>query len=152
MRAEEMLALGGRALVRRTRRRGIGLLALASAITAWWSWRGCELIEATAPTHPTDRVLPLPSSPRSREAEPAPVVLVKIRGDLVRHRAQVRIGSRTVTVGELREVLVPAGAVTLRWREHERAPWRSGGVWRLEPGTTVMAFVSADGPRLRTLP
>jgi hypothetical protein len=154
MRAAERLGLGfgGRAAARRSGRRGLGLLALASAISAWWSWRGVELIEATRPPHPTDRVLPLPSSPRPPTAVPAPMVLVRVRGDLVRHRAQVSIGSHTVTVGDLRELLVPAGHVSTQWREHERARWRAGGVWRLEPGTAVMAFLAEDGLRLRTLP
>jgi hypothetical protein len=155
MRAEARL-LGGRAPARRSGRSGLGLLALASAISAWWSWRGSELIEPTRlphwPEQPTDRVLPLPDLSRPQQSAPAPMVLVQIRGDLVRHRAQVRIGARTVTVGDLREVLVPAGRVTVRWREHERAPWRRGGEWRLEPGTAVMAFVAEDGLRLRMLP
>jgi hypothetical protein len=105
---------------------------------------------SAAPPHPTDRVLPLPS-PGPRAAPPAPKVLMRVRGVMGLDRAQVSVGSQTVTVGDLREVLVTAGRKPLRWRAHERDAWRPGGSWRFEPGTTVMAFVTAHGLELRTM-
>jgi hypothetical protein len=61
------------------------------------------------------------------------------------------VASQTVTVGELRRVLVPPGRKTLKWRAQERDTFKPGGSWRIEPGTTVMAFVTNNGLRLRTI-
>lgn len=104
------------------------------------------------PVHPTDRVLPVPPTPLSHDARSVPKVMMLVRGVMGLDGAQVRVGAQTVTVGELRQVLVTAGRKTLRWRAHERDAWRSGGAWRFEPGTTVVAFVTTRGLELRTLP
>lgn len=104
------------------------------------------------PTHPTDRVLPVPPTPPSHDGRPVPKVIMLVRGVMGLDGAQVKVGAQTVTVGELREVLVTAGLETLRWRAHERDAWRSGGSWRFQPGTTVVAFVTTRGLELRTLP
>jgi hypothetical protein len=106
---------------------------------------------SAAPSNPTDHVRPKDGE-RRRKGEPAPTVLVKIRGGLGLDRAQVRIASQTITVGDFREVLVTTGRKRLSWRAHERQAWKPGGTWRFEAGTTVMAFVSKDGLKLRTLP
>jgi hypothetical protein len=118
-----------------------------------------EAIEPTPPTaappHPTDRVRPAPPKPKRRAKPPAksvPKVLLKVRGSVELSGAQVRVGSRISTVGDFRDVLVPAGHKALEWRAHEHDAWRPGGSWKLEPGTTVMAFVTADGLEVRTLP
>jgi serine/threonine protein kinase len=104
-----------------------------------------------APTNPTDRVLPVAPAPAPRKTK-VPRALMKVQGGMGLKRAQVRVASRTVTVGEHRGVLVPAGEKSLQWRAHARDTWKPGGSWRFRPGTTVMAFVSKDGLKLRTLP
>jgi hypothetical protein len=103
------------------------------------------------PPHPTDRVLP-PPTPSSPDARAVPKVMMLVRGVMGLDGAQVKVGAQTVTVGELGRVLVAAGRRPLRWRPHERDAWRSGGSWRFQPGTTVVAFVTTRGLELRTLP
>jgi hypothetical protein len=106
---------------------------------------------SAAPRNPTDRVRPTAPKP-SRKTKSASNVLVKVRGGMGLDRAQVKVASRTVSVGDRRQVLVTAGRKRLEWRAHERDTWKPAGAWRFEPGTTVMAFVTKEGLKLRTLP
>lgn len=103
------------------------------------------------PLHPTDRVLP-PPTPLSHDARSVPTVMTLVRGVMSLDGAQVKVGAQTVIVGGLRQVLSTAGREPQRWRPHDRNAWRSGGSWRFEPGTTVVAFVTTRGLELRTLP
>jgi serine/threonine protein kinase len=126
-------------------------------------------VEETAATRTETEVVPTREpvvwrvrTPRSGETRrstavsrkhkpPAPKVVVKVRGGVGLDRAEVRIGSQTVPVSDASQRMVTAGRKRLQWRSSDRDPWKPGGIWTFEAGTTLMIFVTKGGLKIRPI-